>query len=84
MSPFQVAKLIMEYSFGYLDPVAVNIFLSNVSNFYVGTVVKLNNGLIGQVVMSNKSEPYRPLLKVDDQFVDLSKDHTLEIIAVID
>jgi len=84
MSPFQVAKLIMEYSFGYLDPVAVNIFLSNVSNFYVGTVVKLNNGLIGQVVMSNKTEPYRPLLKVDDEFVDLSKDHSLEIIAVID
>jgi len=84
MSPFQVAKLIMEYSFGYLDPVAVNIFLSNVSNFYVGTVVKLNNGLIGQIVMSNKAEPYRPLLKVDDDFVDLSKDHSLEIVAVID
>lgn len=84
MSPFQVAKLIMEYSFGYLDPVAVNIFLSNVSNFYVGTVVKLNNGLIGQIVMSNKAEPYRPLLKVDDEFVDLSKDHSLEIVAVID
>lgn len=84
MSPFQVAKLITEYSFGYLDPVAVRIFLSNVSNFYVGTVVKLNNGLIGQIVMSNKAEPYRPLLKVDDEFVDLSKDHSLEIVAVID
>ncbi|MBI9012800.1 MAG: HD-GYP domain-containing protein [Clostridiales bacterium] len=84
MSPFQVAKLIMEYSFGYLDPVAVSIFLSNVGNFYVGTVVKLNNGLIGQIVMSNKAEPYRPLLKVDDEFVDLSKDHSLEIVAVID
>jgi len=84
MSPFQVAKLIMEYSFGYLDPVAVNIFLTNVSNFYVGTIVKLNNGLIGQIVMSNKAEPYRPLLKVDDEFIDLSKDHDLEIVAVID
>lgn len=84
MSPFQVAKLILEYSFGYLDPMAVNIFLSNISNFYVGTIVKLNNGDIGQVVMVNKSEPYRPLVKVEEVFVDLSKDHSLEIVALID
>lgn len=84
MSPFQVAKLILEYSFGYLDPMAVNIFLSNISNFYVGTIVKLNNGEIGQVVMVNKSEPYRPLVKVEELFVDLSKDHSLEIVALID
>lgn len=84
MSPFQVAKLILEYSFGYLDPKAVNIFLSNISNFYVGTIVKLNNGDIGQVVMVNKTEPYRPLIKVEEVFVDLSKNHSLEIIALID
>ncbi|MCH4890923.1 HD-GYP domain-containing protein [Acidaminobacter sp. JC074] len=84
MSPFQVARLIMEYSFGYLDPVAVNVFLSNISNFYVGTTVKLNNGTIGEVVMVNKAEPYRPLVKVDDAFVDLAKDHSLEITALID
>jgi putative nucleotidyltransferase with HDIG domain len=84
MSPFQVAKLILEYSFGYLDPKAVAIFLANIGNFYVGTIVKLNNGQIGQVVMINKSEPYRPLVKVEEVFIDLAKDHTLEIIALID
>lgn len=84
MSPFQVAKLILDYAFGYLDPKGVNVFLTNISNFYIGTIVKLNNGLIGQVVMNNKSEPYRPLVKVEEKYIDLAKDHTLEIVTLID
>lgn len=84
MSPFLVAKLIMDYSFGYLDPVAVNIFLTNVGNFYVGTLVKLTNGQIGQVVMINKTEPYRPLVKVNNEYVDLSKNYDIDIESLID
>lgn len=79
-----VAKLIMDYSFGYLDPEAVSAFLSNVSNFYVGTLVKLNDGRIGQVVMINKTEPYRPLVKINDEYVDLSKNYDLEVETLID
>jgi putative nucleotidyltransferase with HDIG domain len=84
MSPFKVAKLIMEFSFGYLDPVAVNTFLSNVSNFYVGTLVKLNDGRIGQVVMINRGDPYRPLIKINDDYVDLSKNYDIVIETLID
>lgn len=84
MSPFLVAKLVTEYSFGYLDPVAVNIFLQNVGNFYVGTLVKLNNGMIGQVVMVNKLDPYRPLVKVNNDYIDLTKHYDIEIESLID
>jgi len=84
MSPFQVAKLITEYSFGYLDPKAVKVFLTNISNYYVGTIVKLSDNRIGQVVMINKSEPSRPLVKVDGEYIDLEKDFSIEIVALID
>lgn len=84
MSPFLVAKLILENSFGYLDPEMTRIFLNNISNFYVGTLVKLNDGRIGTVVMINKNEPYRPLIQVDDDYIDLSKDYNLQIDALID
>lgn len=84
MSPFLVAKLMLEYSFGYLDPLSVNTFLSNVSNFYVGTIVKLTDGRIGEVIMVNKTEPYRPLVRVEEDYVDLTRDHSLDIIAILD
>ena len=84
MSPFQVAKLITDYSFGYLDPHAVKVFLSNVSNYYVGALVKLSDHRIGQVVMVNKTEPYRPLVKVESTYIDLSKDYSIDIDTIID
>lgn len=84
MSPFLVAKLMLDYSFGYLDPLAVNTFLSNVSNFYVGTIVKLTDGRIGEVVMINKMEPYRPLVRIEEEYVDLTKNHSLDIISILD
>lgn len=84
MSPFLVAKLILDNSFGYLDPTIVKIFLDNISNFYIGTIVKLNDGRIGEVVMSNKNEPYRPLIRINEKYVDLSKNYNIEIEALID
>lgn len=84
MSPFLVAKLILDNQFGYLDPEFTNIFLNQISSFYVGSIVKLSNGVIGQVVMTNKNEPFRPLVHADKVFYDLSKDHSLEIMEIID
>lgn len=84
MSPFLVAKLILENQFGYLDPEFSNIFLNQISSFYIGSIVKLSNGTLGQVVMTNRNEPYRPLVHADKLFFDLSKDHSLEIIEIID
>lgn len=84
MSPFQVAKLITEYSFDSLDPSIVKVFLSNISNYYVGTLVKLSDGRIGQVVLINKHDPARPLVKIEGEYLDLSKDYSVEIKALID
>lgn len=84
MSPFLVAKLIMDNSFGYLDPELVNIFLNNISNFYVGTIVKLSDGRVGEVVMVNKSEHYRPLVRIEEAYVDLAKERSLYIESLID
>lgn len=84
MSPFLVAKLILENQFGYLDPEFSNIFLNHISSFYIGSIVKLSNGTLGQVVMTNRNEPFRPLVHADKMFYDLSKDHSLEIVEIID
>lgn len=84
MSPFLVAKLILDYSFGYLDPTAVNVFLTNISNFYIGSIVKLNDNRIGEIILINKTNPYRPLVKIEDEYVDLAKNYDLEIDSLID
>jgi len=83
LSPFKVAESIFKDSFGHLDPYIANTFLKNISQFYVGSKVRLNNGDIGEVVFTNKYDPYRPLIKTSKGFIDLSQDSSFEIIDVI-
>jgi HD-GYP domain-containing protein (c-di-GMP phosphodiesterase class II) len=43
-------------------------FMNEISLYPVGTYVKLNNGLLGQVVSTEKNQPLRPHVKVLDEF----------------
>lgn len=82
-SPFQAARIIMDSSFGYLDPYYSMIFLNKISQFYVGNIVKLSNGTIGEIVMINRNEPAKPLIKAEEEFIDLLKETEIEIESII-
>ncbi|MCK8061311.1 MULTISPECIES: HD-GYP domain-containing protein [unclassified Fusibacter] len=82
-NPFLVAKEMREASYGSLDPEYIQAFITGISNYYVGNVVKLSNHEVGEVIMIHKSEPHRPLVKVGDKFIDLIKDHTIDIEEVV-
>ncbi|QXM06319.1 HD-GYP domain-containing protein [Crassaminicella indica] len=82
-SPFKVAELIAQDRFGALDPYIANQFLWNISNFYVGNIVKLNTGDIGEIVLINKQMPTRPLIKIGKSFIDLNKNSEYVIMEVL-
>lgn len=82
-TPFEVARLIMDSTFGCFDPYYSMIFLNKISQFYVGNIVKLTTGEIGEVVMIPKNEPARPLIKVENRFIDLMKTMDIEIEEII-
>ncbi|SHJ31892.1 HDIG domain-containing protein [Geosporobacter subterraneus DSM 17957] len=82
-SPFKVAEILAESSFASLDPYIANVFLSNISKFYVGNIVKLSTGEVGEIVLLNQQVPTKPLVKTDKGFIDLLKQREIEIIDVI-
>ena len=43
-TPFKVFELMQHGSFGILDPVVLNTFLKNITNYYIGSTVRLNTG----------------------------------------
>jgi putative nucleotidyltransferase with HDIG domain len=69
-TPFQVFELMQHGSFGVLDPVVLKVFLENISTYYIGTKVKLNTGEQGEVVFMNKMNFSRPVVQVDDRYID--------------
>ncbi len=71
-TPFKVFELMQHGSFGILDPVVLNVFLTNVTSYYIGANVVLNTGETGIVVFMNKQNYSRPVVQVGDCYIDTS------------
>lgn len=82
-SPFGVFELMQNGCFGYLDPVILDTFLANISHYYIGYKVKLSDGRIAEVVYINRQQYGRPVLKVDDAYLDMSVAKNVHIEEVI-
>jgi HD-GYP domain-containing protein (c-di-GMP phosphodiesterase class II) len=84
VSPYKAIEILKDESFGKLDPKVVNILIKNIADFYVGNIVKLSTGEVGEVILLNKSNLTRPLIKVsDDRYLDLSTNYDVEISEVV-
>ncbi len=81
-SPFEVMQLMQEGIFGKLDSKILLTFLSNIATYYIGTYVALNTGEIGEVVAINPSCIYRPIIKVQDRYIDLNTDYSIQIVEL--
>lgn len=82
-SPFRVFDLMQNGCFGYLDPVILETFLSNISHYYIGYKVKLRDNRIAEVIYINKQQYGKPVLKTGDTYIDMSKAKNLSIEEVL-
>ena len=65
--------------FGSLDPEITFMFIEHTMNSLIGNTVQLTDGREGRIVLVSKTAPTRPLIKVADEFIDLSKHSDLQI-----
>ncbi|MFW5991905.1 MAG: HD-GYP domain-containing protein [Halanaerobiaceae bacterium] len=71
--PFDVLKMLKQETLHTLDISLVKSFIKNISHYYLGEKVILNNGQKGEIVFINPDYPTEPIVKVEEEFVDLSK-----------
>lgn len=83
VSPFLAADILKNMSFDELDPEITNLFLKKISEFYVGNKVLLNTGEEGEIIYLNKFDITKPLVKVNDKFLDLSMKSDIKIKEVL-
>lgn len=81
--PFDVIHIMEKDAFSTLDPTFALPFLKNVVSSYIHTNVKLSNGQIGEVILLNDRDLSRPIIKCDDEFIDLSKSPGVTITAIM-
>ncbi|AOR24364.2 HD domain-containing protein [Clostridium taeniosporum] len=75
--PFEAIKIIKDESFGKLNYKYCNIFLKHILNYYIGRKVKLNNNKTGKIVQMNINELDKPLIFLENKFLDLREDKGL-------
>lgn len=66
-------------SFSEIDPQICIVFIKNMLPHFIGKKVSLSNGEIGNIVMTNPTDFFRPLVQIDKQFIDLSHHREIEI-----
>lgn len=58
-------------------------FLEEIANTYINNRVLLNDGTEGEIILINKRDLSRPLIKTSTGFIDLSDKRNLEIRALV-
>lgn len=84
VSPFKVLEMFQNQNFGKLDLHITMVFVKRFSEYYLGASVILSNGEVGRIVSLNHYEINKPLVETKDgEFLDISKNRTLEIIDFV-
>lgn len=80
-TPFQAIKILEEDYMQKLDIVILSEFIKRIATNYVGNMVRLSNGLEGEVLFINATAPLRPIIKIisTGDLIDLSSKINSEI-----
>jgi len=78
-----VLKELHRMSFGQLDPKITQVFIRNMIPNFIGKKVVLSDGRKGAIVMTNPSDFFSPLIKINDKFVDISLLKGVEITSIV-
>lgn len=79
---FSIVKTLLVDQITQFDPYLLLTFCNNIVNYYIGTYAVLSNGLIGEVVFIDPHCIYRPIIRVNDQFISLYENPSIEIVSL--
>lgn len=82
-SPFEVFEYLEQETGITLDLGITRCFLGNVSNYYVGDTFLLNTGELCKVIFINQKKISRPVIQIDDRYIDLYHARELRILSII-
>lgn len=82
-SPYLVLEELHQESFGKLDPALVRTFIERMTQFSNGTLVKISDGRIGEIIFTDRANPTRPMVKVGDLIVNLAQERHYYIREVV-
>lgn len=81
--PFEAIRIFESEGLTKYDTHYIMTFLEHINQTYIGADVELNNGIIGKVIMMNRFALSKPIIHVNDTYIDLSKEPDLFIKRIL-
>ncbi|MBR4725713.1 MAG: HD-GYP domain-containing protein, partial [Lachnospiraceae bacterium] len=81
--PVEVVRSFENDGYSKFDPQFLIPLLEQITEVYMNHTVRLSDDKIGKIVLLNKSELSKPIVQVDDIFVDLSKQREVKITEIL-
>jgi len=81
--PFKVIDRLQGDFYTVLDTKILLTFLSRIAECYVGDIVRLSDGRTGQVVLINRLQPSRPMVRTSEGIVNLFEETDIDIEGVV-
>ncbi|MCQ2505947.1 MAG: HD-GYP domain-containing protein [Lachnospiraceae bacterium] len=81
--PLDVVSVFESDGLTKYDPKYLLPFMEGVVNTYMHSSVELSDGRIGEIVMVNKTRLSKPVVKVDNDFIDTSADSSITIVRLV-
>lgn len=83
MPPFEILNFLHTQEIGKFDSGYLSVFMEHIMQSFIQRKVLLNNGQTGTVIMLNKLNLLKPLVQIEDYFVDLAIQKGLDIKEVL-
>lgn len=80
---FESFKEIQDMDIGHFDLRIMLKFLYNIANYYIGSPILMNNGKVGEIVFISPNNISRPIVKIEDKFIDLCIDNSIKIVEML-
>jgi HD-GYP domain-containing protein (c-di-GMP phosphodiesterase class II) len=90
---FTSVRQLIESKERLFAPQMLRVFLEEMSLYPIGSYVKLNNGAIGRVINTNRSQPVKPLIRLifdglgnkveTDEFIDMTTNSVLNVVDAV-
>ena len=79
LCPFEVITVFESEGYEKFDPKYIIPFLEGIVNSYLNEKVILSDGRVGTIVLNNKNALSRPVVRIGNELIDLSKEKNLFI-----
>ncbi len=82
-TPFEAIEEFRKMGIHSFDIKILNIFFKSIIQYYVNSKVKTNNGEVGEIVFIPPNDITKPVIRLENSYVELSRNRNIKIVEIV-